>query len=130
MSTENMNTPELKFYTRPFHQSKYSGWVYDAKGNFVFQFEGDFDEKGNYKEGYKELTKHIIFALNDVDRNTIPDFSLILKDGIELYKDGKLFILIRGWGNLTGIGAHNFSSEKASEIQDDFVKWLLYKICE
>lgn len=121
---------ELNFYTRPFHQAKYSGWVYDAKGNFVFQFEGDYDEKGNYKKGYKELTENIIFSLNDVNHSPVPNLKLKLKDDIELYKDGKLFILIRGCGGLTGIGGHNFDSEKASKIQDDFVQYLLYKVCE
>ena len=121
---------ELNFYTRPFHQSKYSGRVYDAKGNFVFQFEGDYDDKGNYKEGYKELTEKIIFALNDVNFNPVPNLKLELKGAIELYKDGKLFVLIRGWGGLTGVGGHNFSGEKASKIQDDFVKYLLYKVCD
>lgn len=123
-------SPLLNFYTRPFKEDKYSGWVRDAKGNFVFQFEGDFDEKGNYVEGYKELTKEIIFALNDIDLKPVNGLKLELKNGIEIYKDNKLFILIRGWGNLTGIGAHNFSGEKASIIQDDFVKYLLHKICE
>ena len=120
---------ELNFYTRPFHQAKYSGWVYDAKDNFVFQFEGDYDEKGNYKEGYEELTKSIIFALNDVDHNPLKNLKLELKTKIELYKNGKLFIIIRGWGGLTGIGGHNFPSEKAVKIQDDFIKYFLYKVC-
>ena len=120
---------KLNFYARPFHQAKYSGWVYDAKGNFIFQFEGDFDEKGNYKEGYKELTENIVFALNDVDLKPLENLKLELKDSIELYKDDKHFITIRGWGGLTGIGGHNFSSEKASKIQDDFIKYFLYKVC-
>lgn len=119
---------ELKFYTRPFHKQKYGGWIYDAKGNFVFQFEGDFDDKGMYKEGYKELIENIIFSLNDINHNPVSNLKLELKNGIELYRNDKLFILIRGWGNLTGVGAHNFSGEKASKIQDDFVKWLLWKI--
>lgn len=116
---------ELNFYTRPFHKAKYSGFVYDAKGNFVFQFEGDYDEKGDYKE----LTENIIFALNDVDHSPLENLKLELKTKIELYKDDKLFILIRGWGGLTGIGGHNFSSKKAAKIQDDFVKYFLYKVC-
>ena len=120
---------ELNFYTRPFHQEKYSGWVYDAKDNFVFQFEGDYDEKGNYKEGYRELTENIIFSLNDVDHKPLENLELELKNNIELYKDDKLFITIRGWGGLTGIGGHNFSSEKASKIQDDFVKYFIYNVC-
>ena len=128
--TAVINSPSLNFYTRPFHQQKYGGWVYDAKGNFVFQFEGDYDDKGNYAEGYKELTEKIIFSLNSIEREPIDGLKLILKNAIEIYKDEKLFVLIRGWGNLTGIGAHNFSGEKASKIQDDFVKWFLHRVCQ
>lgn len=120
---------ELNFYTRPFHKAKYSGFVFDAKGNFVFQFEGDYDEKGNHKEGYRELTEDIIFALNDIDHKPLENLELELKNNIELYKDDKLFITIRGWGGLTGIGGHNFTSEKAVKIQDDFVKYFIYKVC-
>jgi hypothetical protein len=120
----------LNFYNRPFKENKYSGWVHDAKGNFVFEFVGDFDEKGNYSEGYEDLKKQIIFSLNALDKEPIQDLKLELKNAIEIFKDNKLFILIRGWGNLTGIGAHNFSGEKAEKIQDDFVNWLLYKLIE
>ena len=38
------------------------------------------------------------------------------------------FILIRGWGNLIGIGGYNFDMEKASKIQDDFRDWIIYKL--
>lgn len=127
--TAVIGSPSLNFYTRPFKEDKYSGWVRDAKGNFVFEFEGDFDEKGEYTEGFKELTEQVIFALNDLERTPIEGLKLTLKNGIEIYKDEKLFVLIRGWGNLTGIGAHNFSGEKASKIQDDFVKWFFYRVC-
>lgn len=120
----------LNFYTTPFHKNKYSGWVYDAKWNFVFQFEGDFDEKGNYAKGYEELTDKILFSLNDINHSPLENFNLELKNAIELYREEKLFILIRGWGNLTGIGWHNFDSEKASKIQYDFVEYFLYKVCD
>jgi hypothetical protein len=43
-------------------------------------------------------------------------------------RDNELFILIRGWGNLTGTGAHHFSEEKAVKIQDDFRDWIIYKL--
>lgn len=42
---------ELEFYAKPFRKSKYSGWVWDNHGNFVFQFESEFDEKGDYVKG-------------------------------------------------------------------------------
>ena len=120
--------PNLNFYTRPFREAKYSGWVYDAKGNFVFEFEGDFDDKGNYVEGYKELCEKVIFSINAIERDPVEGLNLTLFSPIELLRNDKPFITIRGWGNLTGIGAHNFSGEKAEKIQDDFVQWLLYRL--
>ncbi len=47
---------------------------------------------------------------------------------IEILKNGELYITIRGWGNLTGIGGYNLSEEQASKIQDDFRDWIIYKI--
>ena len=120
---------ELNFYTRPFRKCKYSGWVYDARDNFVFQFEPRFDTKGSYLEGEKEMQEKIIFSLNAIDHEPVTELNLVLKNPIEIYnvKDHHL-ITIRGWGNLTGVGAHNFPAEKAEKIQDDFVQYLLYKL--
>jgi hypothetical protein len=130
---------ELKFYNRPFHQPKYGGWVYDAKSNFVFQFDEvkKYDEKGNYlnglKElGIKELRQEVIFSLNALDNEHIEGLELSInpKDPTEIYNKGKSFIRIRGWGNLTGIGGYNFDLEKASKIQDDFRDWIIYKLTQ
>jgi hypothetical protein len=112
---------ELNFYTRPFRLTEYGGWVYDAKSNFVFQFEKPFTRD-------KEAMQNIIFRLNALDKETekIPDYNLTLKNPIEIYSNESPFIMIRGWGGLTGIGGHNFDSEKASKIQDDFAQYLLY----
>jgi hypothetical protein len=121
---------ELKFYNRPFHQAKYGTWVYDAKSNFVFQFESKYDEKGEYIDGVKELQQEVIFSLNSLDSEPIEQLKLSVdtNDEIMILNDGLPFILIRGWGNLTGIGGYNFDSEKASKIQDDFRDWIIYKL--
>jgi hypothetical protein len=129
VKTAVIDSLSLNFYTRPFKYDGHSGWVRDARGNFVFEFEGDFDDNGNYAKGFKELVEQIMFSLNDINISPIEGLKLTLENGIEIYKDDKLFILIRGWGNLTGIGAHNFSGEKASKIQDDFVKWFFHRVC-
>jgi len=110
---------QLNFYTRPFHIPKYGSWVYDAKGNFVFQFE--------FKD--KELREKVIFSLNAIDYDPLKDLNLSIgTDPNEILNNNSLFITIRGWGNLTGIGANNFSSEKAAKIQDDFRDWIIQKI--
>lgn len=128
--SEEKEIPKLNFYKQPFYKAKYGSWVYDKNNNFIFQLEPEFNKQGNYAEGWVELQEKVIFSLNAVDREPIPGLKLELQNGIEIYKDKRLFILIRGWGNLTGIGAHNFSGEKAAKIQDDLVKWILYKLCE
>lgn len=130
MSKETQKIPQLIFYEQPFHKAKYVSWVYDKNHNFVFQIEAQFNEQGNYADGWKEFEESIILSLNALERTPVPGLKLELQEGILLFKDSKLLIKIRGWGNLTGVGAHNFSGEKATKIQDDFVKWLLYRLCE
>ena len=122
----------LSFYTQPFHLPKYGTWVYDAKSNFVFQFDEPikYDEKGSYLLGIKEMREQIIFSLNSINHEPIEDLKLTVntKDSTEIFNNGELFITIRGWGNLTGIGAHNFDADKAAKIQDDFRDWIIYKL--
>lgn len=113
---------ELTFYNRPFHQAKYGTWVYDANTNFIFQFDDKIS---------KEERDLIIFRLNALDKNTeeIPDYNLQYDTiNAEIKNNGKPFIEIRGWGNLTGTGANNFSAEKASRIQDDLANWIIDRL--
>lgn len=117
---------ELEFYTRPF-MIPYIGRVHDAKGNFVFQIETLYT-KGKYAEGEEKLKEEILLSLNAIDHEPIERFNLTVQNGIEIYDKDRFLILIRGWGNLTGIGAYNFSDEKARNIQDKFVLWLIEKL--
>ncbi len=124
----------LNFYNQPFHQAKYGSWVYDASSNFVFQFdeENKFDEKGNYNVGIRELREKILLSINSLDHEPIKELKLTVNpiNPIEIFNHGSLYITIRGWGNLTGIGGYNFNEEKAITIQDDFRDWLIYKLSE
>jgi len=107
------------FYTRPFKMYEYGRQVYDAKDNFVFEFE---------KGVSKELQQEVIFSLNALDNEPINELKLSFLDAIEILNDGQKFICIRGWGNLTGIGGYHFSEEKAIKIQDDFKNWIVCKL--
>jgi hypothetical protein len=120
----------LSFYKQPFRKGKYHSWVYDANSNFVFQFESEFDETGEYAKGCKELQEAVICSINSKEQNPIAELKLsICKNDINLIlNNDKPFITIRGWGNLTGVGAHNFSGEKAAKIQDEFRDWLISKL--
>ena len=121
---------QLKFYKQPFRQPNYGSWVYDAKHNFVFQFEehNKFTNH-NYTEGIKEMREQVIFSLNSINHEPIEGLNLSVNPNYptQILKDGKTFILIRGWGNLTGIGGYNFDAENASKIQDEFRDWIIFK---
>jgi hypothetical protein len=120
----------LNFYTRPFKKDNYSDWVYDSKSNFVFQFELNHFDKFRERIVGADKLNEIIFSLNSLDHEPIEELSLTVnpKNPIEILNHGKLFITIRGWGNLTGIGGFNFDEEKASKIQDDFRDWIIERL--
>jgi hypothetical protein len=125
----------LNFYTQPFHLAKYGSWVYDSKSNFVFQFDEKekYNDKGRYIDGLIELRREIISSLNFVNHKPIKELNLSVNpnDETEIFNNGELFITIRGWGNLTGVGGYNFKPEKAAKIQNDFRDWIIYKLsCE
>lgn len=114
---------ELIFYKQPFKLDEYSGWVYDTNNNFVFQFELDNTDKLNHQ---------IMDIINDKENSKTSLFSAS-KEEQEIYvvtldNNKHHCITIRGWGNLTGTGAHNLSIDRAIEIQDSFIDWLLFKL--
>lgn len=122
----------LKFYSKPFHPAKYGSWVYDGKNNFVFQFDEvqKYDEFGRYLPEVKANREAVIFALNAIDHEPVEELNLSVnpKDPTEVFNNGELFITIRGWGNLTGVGGYNLPPEDAEKIQDDFRDWMIYKL--
>lgn len=107
-------------YEFPFHQAKYGSWVYDAKGNFIFQFEN----------GDANVREKIIGILNgevtEYNRREVRGS----EGSIEVNIEGKWkeLILIRGWGNLTGTGAHNLDGDYAARIQDTLQEYIVEKL--
>lgn len=116
---ESIPLEDLSFrdlYKFPFHQAKYGNWVYDANSNFIFQFEF----KG------EDTRKKVIDILNG-DLLEYKRQEVEHKDGM-IYVDGIEFILIRGWGNLTGVGAYNLDGEWAGKIQDSLAEYIVEKL--
>ena len=116
---ETKSLEEVTFrdlYTFPFHQCKYSSWVYDADSNFIFQFEfKDMDTR--------EKTIQILNGeLTEYKRQNITS------DCGEIFVDDKPYILIRGWGNLTGTGGYNLDGEYAGRIQDTLAEYIVEKL--
>lgn len=110
-------------YQLPLHKPKYGSWVYDEKSNFVFQFERQYDEKGDYEEGWLEFEDKIINKLNG-DKLIAFDEDFKSEQNDIYYKEIHV-ITIRGWGNLTGTGAHNLPVEDAANIQDTFRDFII-----
>ena len=90
------------------------GWIYDKKGNFVFQFLIDNEE----------MEKKLLDVINGKKNLTNLDLVFKHEQGQVVDKSGLPIILIRGWGNLTGTGAMNLSVEEASNIQDTFADFI------
>lgn len=118
---------ELQFYKLPIRQlGKYGQWQYDANGNFVYQFEPYFVDR-SFDPEFLKIKQKIVDSLNSAEHEPI-EGEWEVKSGIDLYYNGRHLITIRGWGNLTGCGAKNFSAEKAALIQDNFIAWFLWKV--
>lgn len=111
---------ELEFYKKPFETDWCGLYIHDANYQMVAMFVMDIPQ---------ETKQRIIDALNSEER--IPNKARLTIDpensGMILNK-GENFILIRGWGNLTGTGGHNLSAEEAIKIQDNFRDWILWKL--
>lgn len=89
------------------------GWVRDAKYQFVFQFEF-----------FGELLWHNILCIINGTEKPTKGKVFTHKGGV--ISDGKCnYIRIRGWGNLTGIGGHNMSTEEAANVQDTFAEFIV-----
>ena len=108
---------ELNFYKLPFYADDYIGWVYDANDNFMFQFqiEGEIERIVEALNSNKRVPNKTRLTVSPTDSGLILNY-------------GHPFIRIRGWGNLTGIGAHNLPAEEAVKIQDDLRDWIIWKL--
>jgi hypothetical protein len=117
--TEAIPLEQLSFrdlYQFPFHQASYGSWVYDANSNFIFQFEF------SNKETEEKCINILNGDLTDYKRQDVE-----FKNG-EIFVNGESFILIRGWGNLTGCGAYNLDGDYAAKIQDTLAEYIVEKL--
>lgn len=111
-----------EIYELPLVQDIYEQWVSnrisDSKGQFVFQFTMN-DEKAQSK---------ILDAINGVKPLENKELSFIHSEGYIIDNKERKIILIRGWGNLTGVGGHKLSIEDAAEVQDTFAEFIVNQL--
>lgn len=96
-----------KYYKLPL---KFDGFNYawDKNGNMALMF--DFNVQ-------KEDAEKIVNTINGTAKHKIKKLKF---DGVDFFDKDNYIFCIRGWGNLTGIGANNLPESKAAEIQDAF----------
>lgn len=106
-------------YLFPLEADKFCSWVWDAKGNFVFQFQCDD----------MEVCKNLLRVINGKTNLANKTLKFIHEGGlIKEVDSGEDIILIRGWGNLTGIGGHNLPPKEAANIQDTFAEYIVERL--
>lgn len=105
-------------YALPLNLESGIDWVFDAGGNFVFQFLASFKQP--------DQKKKIMYILNEKAESETKSI-ITHKDGYILADNTKI-ILIRGWGNLTGPGGHNLSEEEAANVQDTFAEYIVERL--
>lgn len=99
-----------------------SGQIFDSANNFVFQFEDISDEN----------QEKVLNVLNGVETLKNDNLFFNHREGCIMMNNNNILetkiILIRGWGNLTGIGAHHLPPEEAANIQDSFAEFIVEQL--
>ena len=92
--------------------------MYDAKDNFIFQFEF------NNEETREKIIQILNGELLEYKKNKTES------KGGQIFINDQLAITIRGWGGLTGTGAYNLDGEWAGKIQDSLQKFIVEKLAQ
>lgn len=110
-----------------------AGRIYDANSTFMFQIETRLKDSGYEKllevfNGEKKVKEKINCKV--VDEIMIQCDAFVVKATDE--RQFADFILIRGWGGLTGngYGGRALNSDKASQIQNSLRDYLIERITD
>lgn len=102
-----------------------------ANNNMAFDFMNSF-MKGMFTRHLVVLSteqrEDIIAMVNGDKKGTIEGVVEFIKDEGIITVDGKVLLLLRGWGYLTGTGGLNLSTDQAIEIQNSFGEYILQKL--
>lgn len=113
-----------KYYDIPLRVDDYCPhyvWTKDNELAFNYLDEEKIDNK-DLVEIYEIVNAINGYGPGKFNASINPNHNDIIQiDGIDK-------LLIRGWGNLTGQGAHNLSNEDAIKVQNDFAKWIVEQL--
>ena len=75
-----------------------------------------------------EQQNDIIALVNGEKKGTVEGAVTYDKDEGTIKIDGKILLLVRGWGHLTSPGGLNLPSETAAFLQDAFAEHIVNKL--
>ena len=104
-----------KVYQLPIHYDSYN-YAWAKNGTMALMFNGVLSKDDRIK---------ITDSLNGETNYKIDGLTV---DGCDFSINGVYAFCVRGWGNLTGTGALNYSEEKATKIQDGFINYIKLKL--
>ena len=110
-------------YKLPLHSDDYFTYAWDANSIPALDFYNLCD-----KDGGEEDIKHIIDIINGECPTDYKAKWTVGDDVTEIYYNGELQFLARGWGYLTGCGGLNLPEDLAAKMQDEFIAYILDKL--
>ena len=123
------NMKETEFYKQPLKLMYSKVFTQDNKMAF------DFAHKFLFPNGFflsDENKEQIVKILNDEIPDRPKKLNLSYTNGIIYHTDEthnkREFIIIRGWGGLTGVGGKHLDPDEACKIQNDFAEAIINKL--
>lgn len=107
-----------KAFKLPFNLGKIGSHIWDANGEMI----------GMVPDIEKEIRQEVIDTINGFTNRRMTNNVEYDKDTGFITVDGFKFILIRGWGYLTGVGGLNLPDDEAIAIQDDLAKYIVERL--
>ena len=126
MKNKKVNIKEPKTFNEIFLPLElYGAGKVFANGLMAFDFalKWLYPDCAEISEDKQQLIVDILNGKTESDLN----LSLSYNNGI-IYAQEREFIIIRGWGYLTGSGGLGLSQEVAALIQDQFALYIINKI--
>lgn len=97
---------------------------YTSDGSYIYDCDNQMclmaGDCGNYPE---EMLSRICEILNGT--NPVTGNPSVNADGPNIYLEGDLLLVVRGWGYLTGSGCLNLDEKEAIKIQDEFAQHVV-----
>jgi len=111
-----------KAFELPLQLDVWGKFVFDNSFNMTLQFPGSDPDNVKIQRKIIDLINGYAIVGNDLGFNNL---SYINGD---ILNDGKLIMLMRGWGYLTGTGGMNLQESEAAAIQDDLAEFIIEKL--